>query len=95
VDRIGEMFRPQELGDPLVGTVVDQNRAEQRQLRLDYSRWDAKRGGSAFSLGRAQPRDRGFGRFDGHRSTLRQDVRIGFRVRVVNWAKNGDAVTSA
>ena len=34
VDRIGEMLRREEFGDPLIGLVVGQQRAEQRLLRL-------------------------------------------------------------
>ena len=34
MDRIGEMFRGEELGNPLVGAVVGEQRAEQRLLRL-------------------------------------------------------------
>ena len=38
MQRIGEMLGPQELGDPLVGGVVDQDRAEQRLLGLEIVR---------------------------------------------------------
>ncbi len=35
VDRLVEMLRPQELRDPVIGLVVDQDRAEQRLLGFD------------------------------------------------------------
>ena len=38
VQRIGEVLGPQELGDALVGGVVDQDRAQQRLLRLEIVR---------------------------------------------------------
>ena len=38
VQGIGEVLRPQELGDALVGGVVDQDRAQQRLLRLEIVR---------------------------------------------------------
>jgi hypothetical protein len=38
VQRIGEVLGPQELGDPLVGGVVDQDRAEQGLLGLEIVR---------------------------------------------------------
>ena len=34
MDRIGEMLRREELGNPLIGAVVGEQRAEQRLLRL-------------------------------------------------------------
>src|SRR4029079_16784731 len=38
VQGVGEMFRSQELGDALVGGVVDENRAQKRLLRLEIVR---------------------------------------------------------
>jgi hypothetical protein len=38
VQGIGEVFRPQELRDALVGGVVDQDGAQQRLLRLEIVR---------------------------------------------------------
>ena len=38
--RLGEMLGPQELGDPVEGGVVDEDRAEQRLLGLDSWRRD-------------------------------------------------------
>ena len=35
---VGEMLGPQELGDALIGGVVDQDRAQQRLLRLEIVR---------------------------------------------------------
>ncbi len=44
VHRLVEMLRPQELRDPVIGLVVDQDRAEQRLLGLDVVRLGAKAG---------------------------------------------------
>ena len=38
VDRVGEMFGRQEFGNPLVGAVIGEQRAEQRLLRLQVGR---------------------------------------------------------
>ena len=37
MDLLDEMLDLQEVGDPVVGVVVDQNRAEQRLLGLDVA----------------------------------------------------------
>ena len=55
VQRIGEVFRPQELGHALVGGVVDQDRAQQRLLRLEIVRRLAQ----ADVFGAGQARDVG------------------------------------
>ena len=42
--RLVEMLRPQELRDPVIGLVVDQDRAEQRLLGFDVVRLGAEAG---------------------------------------------------
>ena len=42
VHRLEEMLRAQQLADPMVGLVVDQDGAEQRLLGLDIVRLDAE-----------------------------------------------------
>jgi hypothetical protein len=39
VQRLEEMRRLEEVRDPVEGVVVDQDRAQQRLLRLDIVRW--------------------------------------------------------
>ena len=55
MQRIGEVFRPQELGDPLVGGVVDENGAQQGLFRLEIVRRLAQ----ANVIGAGQARDVG------------------------------------
>jgi hypothetical protein len=42
MDRLEEMLRLQEVGDPIKCLVVDEDRAEQRLFRLDVMRGGAK-----------------------------------------------------
>ena len=37
MNRIGEVLRPKELGDPLIGPIVDQNGAEKTLFRLEIA----------------------------------------------------------
>ena len=50
VDRLEEMLRLEEIGDPVERLVVDQDRAQQRLLRLDIVRSGTKDRGRFFDL---------------------------------------------
>src|SRR5690606_11941640 len=57
VDRVGEMLGAQELGDPFIGPVVDQHRADQRLFGLEVVRRLAMRE----RLGAGEQGDAGLG----------------------------------